>query len=131
FICRECLDLLCQKAAMRVVTIRARHRTLGKAVCMWPLKRRPDICMTGHALLIDPFRLSSYQTFRLRLMHPVTTRAGDPASCMAALDPSHVSWLIAMAGEATFIALCRTKLCRVHDVVCRPALHVSARRSVA
>jgi hypothetical protein len=115
FVCCERPNLLQQKAAMRIVAIRARHCRLRKPVCVRPLKRSPYTRMTRSALLIDVPRLSGDQTRRFRLVHSVAAGTSDTASGMAALDSSHMCRLIAMASETGFVHPRGGQLRRIDD----------------
>src|SRR5690242_5255776 len=96
-----------------------------------PLERGPDTWMTSSALLIDRLRLSSHQTFSLRLVHRVAARTGNATSGVTTLNASDVIGLISMAYEAGYVGADGSQLCGIDDVSGRHGLEVHACRAVA
>src|SRR5688572_10682251 len=108
-----------QETAMRIVAVDTAHGALRKPVRMRALECGPIVQMASGTLLIDSLRFSSHQAFRIRLMHAMTTGAGNTALGVTALDSPDMRGLIAMAGEACFIHLRGGQLSRISDVTGR------------
>jgi hypothetical protein len=120
-----------EKTAMRIVAVRAGHRTLHKPVSMRTLKLTPSAGMARGTLLIDRGCLPHHEALAFWLVHPVAAYASNPAPGMSALDPPYMCWLIQVAGKTGLIRLCGTELNRVTYVFGRSRLRVFARRAVA
>ena len=128
---REGPNLPEEKAAMRIVAVRARHCSLHKPVSVRALKLAPGAEMAGGTLLIDRSCFPHHQALRFRFMHSVAAQATDAVASMPALDPPYMSGLIQVAGKAGFISLRSSELRGVAYVLSRSGLDVFARRTVA
>ena len=115
---------------MRVVTIRARHRTFRQPVPVRFLELRPLGFVATGAFVVDrrsPRRPQSLGAF----VHGVAGRAGHLVLQMAALDPPGVRLLVQVALQADLVRPGRRQLRRIPDVVGGGGLFVLFAATVA